>query len=149
MTTNYRQAIRIIIKFFLFLELLSFVNRKFVMKLDNKINEPLYQNDIHFQKYQTEYKIIAIYYTNNYTNKTEISNNKIKEEIKLAKNHGIFGFGMIYNLGNGRINDEILHNTFSFFEEKHFPFFIIFNFDINPSIMNKSSLIQNLTNDYI
>ena len=149
MTTNYHQAIGIIIKFFLFLELLSFVNRKFVMKLDNKINEPLYQNDIHFQKYQTEYKIIAIYYTNNYTNKTEISNNKIKEEIKLAKNHGIFGFGIIYNLGNGRIYDELLHNTFSSFEEKHFPFFIIFKSDINPSIINESSLIQNLTYDYI
>ena len=133
----------------MFLELLSFVNRKFIMKLDNKINEPLYQNDIHFQKYQTKYKIIAIYNTNNYINKTELPNNKIKEEIKLAKNHGIFGFGMIYNLGNGRIYDERLHNTFSFFEEKNFPFFIIFNSDINPSIMNKSSLIQNLTNDYI
>ena len=56
---------------------------------------------------------------------------------------------MIYNFTNNKTYDEILFNIFSFFNEINFPFFIIFNSDINALTMNVSSLIQNLTINYI
>ena len=119
------------------------------MKLDNILVESLYENNIDFSKYRTNYKIIAIFYPDYYIKKFVITKNKIEEDIKLAKNHGIYGFGMIYTFTNNKTYDEILFNMFSFFNGINFPFFIIFNSDINESTMNLSSLIQNLTNNYI
>ena len=119
------------------------------MKLDNIFVESLYENDTDFSNYKTNYKIISLFYPDNYIKKFDITKNKIKEDIKLAKNHGIFGFGMIYNFTNNKTNDETLFNIFSFFNEINFPFFIIFNSNINYSVMKTSSLIHNLSNNYI
>ena len=59
------------------------------MKLDNIFVESQYENDTDFSKYKTNYKIISLFYPDNYIKKFDITKNKIKEDIKLAKNHGI------------------------------------------------------------
>ena len=141
--------IETILKFLFFLGLLSFVNRKMVMKLDNIIIDSMYENDIDFSKYNTNYKIITLFYPDNYLKQKDISINKLEEDIKLIKNHGIFGFGMIYNFTNNKIYDEFLFNLFSYLNGINFPYFIIFNSYIDSSILNKTSLIQNLTENYI
>ena len=136
--------IETILKFLFFLGLLSFVNRKMVMKLDNIIIDSMYENDIDFSKYNTNYKIITLFYPDNYLKQNDISINKLEEDIKLIKIHGIFGFGMIYNFTNNKIYDEFLFNLFSYLNGINFPYFIIFNSYIDSSILNKTSLIQNL-----
>ena len=120
-----------------------------VMKLDNIIIDSMLENDIDFSKYNTNYKIITLFYPDNYLKQKDISINKLEEDIKLIKNHGIFGFGMIYNFTNNKIYDEFLFNLFSYLNGINFPYFIIFNSYIDSSILNKTSLIQNLTENYI
>ena len=141
MAYNFCSCIVILLKIIFFWSLLIFVNKRIILKLDNIFIEPLYENSIDFSKYKTNYKIIAIFYPDNYIKKYFITKNKIEEDIKLAKNHGIYGFAMIYNFTNNKTYDEILFNIFSFFNEINFPFFIIFNSDINALTMNVSSLM--------
>ena len=61
----------------------------------------------------------------------EININKslIKEQVNLAKNHGIYGFGIVYDIMNGiKLNEEIL-NLFSSEKMENFPFFLLFNYN--------------------
>ena len=126
---------------------LSLFNLSKVIKIDNLIKESLYQDDQDFSKFSTKYKILALYYLQNViktiyldnTKKTkffskkneEININKslIKEQVNLAKNHGIYGFGIIYDIMNGiKLNEEIL-NLFSSEKMENFPFFLLFNYN--------------------
>ena len=126
---------------------LSLFNLSKVIKIDNLIKESLYQDDQDFSKFSIKYKILALYYLQNViktiyldnTKKTkffskkneEININKslIKEQVNLAKNHGIYGFGIIYDIMNGiKLNEEIL-NLFSSEKMENFPFFLLFNYN--------------------
>jgi hypothetical protein len=102
---------------------------KDIIDIDNIINERKFEEDLDFSKYETDLKIIAIYYPDYLKkdfahfnrNKFEINiyiktltkkerkpykslylrNEKnisqlIKEQINLAKKHGIYGFGIIF-----------------------------------------------------
>ena len=126
---------------------LSLFNLSKVIKIDNLIKESLYQDDQDFSKFSIKYKILALYYLQNViktiyldnTKKTkffskkneEININKslIKEQVNLAKNHGIYGFGIVYDIMNGiKLNEEIL-NLFSSEKMENFPFFLLFNYN--------------------
>ena len=140
---------------------LSFVNVVKLIKIDNLYNESIYQNNQDFSQFNTKHKILAIYYPQNeihkenYLNKNtslslikekeEINNpNKslIEKEVNLARNHGIFGFGIVYNwMSNQKLNEEIFNYFFSD-DMYNFPFFIIFNSIENYNQKNQNSLIQ-------
>ena len=52
----------------------------------------------------------------------------IKDIVKLAKNHGIYGFGIVSNIMTGfKFNEEVL-NLFSSQNMNNFPFFILINY---------------------
>ena len=62
-----------------------------VLIINNKINESLYQENLDFSQYETQYKILAIYYPHNYINKIKFNERKEpnflfnrKEEINLT-----------------------------------------------------------------
>ena len=62
----------------------------------------------------------------------------------MAKNHGIFGFGIVYNMMNGKqCNDEIL-NLFSSDNMNNFPFFIIIDYKGKYYRQNQNLLNQNI-----
>ena len=153
------------IKIFLFCCFLSLFNINKVINIDNLINESFYQDDQDFSKFSTDYKILAIYYPQNFTNtdtklfvdkKTsksiiqedeEFNSTKslILEQVKLAKNHGIFGFGIVYNMMyNQKFNEEIL-NLFLSDNKNNFPFFIIINNNDKYEGENQNLLNQNIT----
>ena len=116
-----------------------------IIKIDNLINEIIYQDDSDFSQFTTNYKILAIFYPENYINNINSKNNNqiqlsikkeeeinilkviIKQQVKLAKNHGIFGFGIVYNLAKGKKYNEEIFNSFLYDKMDNFPFFIIFN----------------------
>ena len=126
--------------------------------LINSINDIKYQNEINFSQYKTKYKILAIFYPDNDINNKSIYKNEfqslpnkkeefniwgslIKKQVELAKNHGVFGFGIVYNLiKEHKFNEEIIN--FFLCNLDNFPFFIIFNNkDYKPD--NKNFLNQN------
>ena len=154
-----------IFKFIIIYLTFSLINKTNILEIDNIIKEPLFQNDINFFPFDTEYKIIAIYYPPYYLwridshhknqyhekikEKYEINFNKslIEEQIKLAKNHGIFGFGIVQNLAyNIKVNEEI-YNLFSYDDSIKFPFFIILDYDKNNKEKKINYSIQNETFD--
>ena len=153
MYNNYRFIYCIFIKLLLYFSILSYLNVNQIINSNNIINESLYQNNIDFSNLNSNYKIIAIYYLNNndnfnYNKTFQNINNSflIDEQIKLAKNHGIFGFGIMHDFSNiYQLNDKTL-NMISYINEFNFPFFIIINNNININ-NNKSFLIKNLKND--
>ena len=130
-------------KIILLIVLLSFINKKRVLIIDNIISESFYQNEEDFSKYDIKYKILAIYYPENFLNIIEnvntdfinFFNNKngeinikkslIEYQILLAKNHGIYGFGIVYDITNISKNNEEIFNLFSYNNDNNFPFFII------------------------
>ena len=139
---------------------LSFVNVVKLIKIDNLYNESIYQSNQDFSQFNTKHKIIALYYPQNkisnedylkntsqslFKKKEEINNlNKslIEKEVSLAKNHGIFGFGIVFNwMSNQKLNEEIFNYFFSD-DMYNFPFFIIFNSIENYNQKNQNSLIQ-------
>ena len=65
----------------------------------------------------------------------------------MAKNHGIFGFGIVYNMTNSRKYNEEILNLFSSDNMNNFPFFIIFNFKDEYEHTNQNLLNQNITFD--
>ena len=155
-----------IILFYFFVTLINF--RKVII-IDNLINESLYQDNQDFSKNETNFKILAIYFPLYYTEKfyptnkmdnnfamsknEEININKsiIEQQVKLAKNHGIFGFGIVYNIINGIYVNEAILDLFMNDNLNNFPFFIIINLDNNYCQQNQSFLNQNITysNNYI
>ena len=156
------------IKIILFFGFLSLFNIHKVLNIDNLINESLYQENQDFSKFSTKYKILAIYYPQKFTNyngtqyfidkrasKSIIQEDEgfnfkkslILEQVKLAKNHGIFGFGIVYNMMNTRKSNEEILNLFSSDNMNNFPFFIIFNFNGEYDCPNQNLLNQNTTFD--
>ena len=125
-----------------------------VLKINNLVNESLYQYNLDFSKFDTKYKILAIYYPQNYINKImfdedentnekgeiNLSESLIEQQINLAKIHGIFGYGIVYNLNNSiKFNEEIF-NIFSNDNMNNFSFFIILKLNQNYNKQNQSSL---------
>lgn len=134
------------------------VNPKKIIKIDNEINESLYKENLDFSRFKTKHKVVAIYYPDNCSNKienvkkknkTNNYNSLIEYQIKLAKMHGIYGFGVVYNWTNNKIYDELISNLFSYMNDINFPFFIILNYDMKYSLKNETSLKQNITNNDI
>ena len=158
---NIRTAFQVSIRIILLCLFLSFVNITKVIKIDNLDKQSLFEKNINFSQYETEYKILAIFYplnyienrnyVNNMTNSyihenKEIKVNKklIEQQVKLAKNHGIYGFGIAYNwIINAKLNEEIL-DLFLYEKTIDFPFFIIFHNSEeeakNYSIYNKNNV---------
>jgi hypothetical protein len=70
----------------------------------------------------------------------------IKKQIKLAKNHGLYGFGIIYYWFSGKkLYDEPI-NIFLKNKEINFPFFLIWyngEYDLNKNVENESIIIKN------
>ena len=156
------QWIEIIIKVTMIYIAFSLINKKKFIEIDNIIKEPSYQNDTNFFSFETKYKIITIYYppyyqwriTNYYKDqfhekikgKYDFNFNKslIEKQVKLAKNHGIFGFGIVQNLAyNIKVNSE-LYNLFLYDNDIRFPFFIILDYDknVNYETFGRNELIM-------
>ena len=144
MSFNLKIIIFLFIKFVIFYGCLSLVyetkiiNNIVLIKIDNEINETKYQQNKNFINFKTLHKIIAIFYpeNNNYNsqffkedNENNISLSIIEQKIKLAKNHGIFGFGVVYNPINENIFKDTILNILSCFNDLQFPFFIILKND--------------------
>ena len=137
-------------------------NKTKTIEIDNIINEEKFKNNINFSNFNTNQKIVSIYipqfhneqfdFNNNSkilksykTNEINFNESLIEYQVKLAKNHGIFGFGIIYNLDYGiKINEKIF-NLFANDNELNFPYFIILNYNFSNSQQNKNSLIKNMT----
>ena len=141
---------------------LSLFNATKVIKIDNLINDSLYQDNQDFSNFTTKYKILAIYYPQNVINPTYFDNkiakkpkvekddefnyrkSLIEDQVKLARSHGIFGFGIVYNWMNSlKFNEEIL-NLFSYDHMNNFPFFLLISDDLNFVQQNKSFLNKKL-----
>ena len=143
----------VLLMFFPFIK----INNPIIIEINNLINEQLYQENQDFSQFKTKYKIIAIYYPQTYNcryfnnNSKSIiqkaDNNKhgkslIEQDIKLAKNHGIYGFAIVYNwLDDFQIYEEIL-NLFSYNYRINFPFFLILNLNMNEYNQTLNSLIH-------
>ena len=162
---NLNPIIIDLLKIFVLLMLFPFfkINNPRIITINNLIKEQLYQKNQDFSKFETKYKVITIYYpqayNNSYANKKCGSINQktdhikqgkliMKQNIKLAKIHGIYGFAIVYNwLDDFHIYEEIL-NLFSK-KRINFTFFLILNFNVNyynqilNSLIHEPSLNQN------
>ena len=133
---------------------MSLVKIQKVLKINNLVNESLYQNNLDFSKFNTKYKILAIYYPQNYINQIAYEENKntnkkeeinlsetlIEQQINLAKIHGIFGYGIIYNLNNRIKSNEEIFNIFAKDNLNNFSFFIIMKHNHDNNQQNQTSL---------
>ena len=134
---------------------LSLFNLSKVIKIDNLIKESLYQDDQDFSKFTTKYKILTIFYLQNIIGTKDMINIKknedinfnkslIKEQVKLAKKHGIYGFGIVYNITNGlKLNEEVL-NLFSSENMDNFPFCILIYYNETYNIENPTILVNRI-----
>ena len=131
-------------------------NKNFIgIEIDNEFEYPSYEKDLSFQNYSSNLKPIAIYYpkvfdininefiSNKFNtkslfiNKTKLKS-EIKTSVKIAKNHGIYGFGIYYIYYNNHL-DSILNQEINIFSNDkyiNFPYFLIwknenFNYWIN------------------
>ena len=150
----------------------NLLNHIQIVDLDNDINDKsFYESDIEFKNIKNEIKIFSIYYpeyafikisSNNYKNSSEIyinhNNDKIQneikktrleelnylviEQVKSAKNHGLYGFGIIYYLYERlEIFDEIL-KIFIEQRKNYFPFFLIIkNYNFSKIKHNTNNLL--------
>ena len=139
MSNNFNKIVEILVKVFIFYGFLSLYNETKIIKIDNEIKESLFQNELNFSHFNTQYKIMTIYYTYmNIDGKKPINNDKqinlksslFYEEVNLAKRHGIFGFGIVYDWDNNSIYNEIILQSLSYIDKLNFTFFIILNFEI-------------------
>ena len=118
------------------------INNYEIINIDNEFKEKLYENEKIFNDSKTKLKPIAFYYPeynnisyykyfNKILKKGNITKNKINnlvnEQIKLAKAHQIYGFGIFYNLFN---LDKISRITINMFLiQNKIPFFLIWRND--------------------
>ena len=144
------------------------VKKKNIIEIDNKYKIKLYEKESLFNKYQTKLKPIAFYYPEyinisylNFFKKKKkldkLKNNEIEKLIeiqtKLAKNHGIFGFAIYYELLKKDYQYDVIYNFFT--HKSNFPFFLIWKNDELENISNEiiMKLINNLkkliTENYI
>ena len=160
MPNELKKLIKKYVKFFLFIIFLYVFNKGSEIKIDNLINEHLYQENLDFSKFTTKYKILAIYYPQYYINALDFINKKttkyiikkdeiinlrkllIQKQVTLAKMHGIFGFGIVYDVMNSiKFNGDIL-DLFASHDMLNFQFFIIINCDSKHYSQDKNSLIN-------
>ena len=159
----YKRFLILLSKTFTFLIILSLKinNKAKIIEIDNIINEEEFNNNRNFSNFNTSYKIIAIYIPQIYNEQFVFNNNskipksyKINEinfnksliecQVTLAKNHGIYGFGIVYNLDYGiKINEKIF-NLFANDDELNFPYFIILDYNFSNSHQSKNQLIKNM-----
>ena len=154
--------IEFIVKIILLYTFFSIINiKKEIIQIDNEINETSYQDNKDFSLYETKYKILAIYYPTKHNYKTNVTNGNqnefeiqknevinesfIKQQVHLAKRHGIFGFGIVYNIINDKMINEKILNLFLNHFMNDFPFFIIIDCILKYNQQNQNSLIENLT----
>lgn len=156
MPDDFGQIVEIIVKIFIFYGFLSLFNETKIIKIENEIKESFYQNNLDFSKFETKYKIIAIYYINNNIiekenlkvgNNFNIKYSLIDEQIKLAKSHGIIGFGIVYDFIKNIGYNEIISKLLVYINIINFPFFIILNFGSNIEEQFETDLKQKLTHD--
>ena len=147
MTFDYQKFLPILIKFCIFYIFLSLINKGKVIKIDNIINDSLYQENLDFSSFETKYKVLAIYYTDYVIKKTDIidRNSLIDKQVKLAKNHGIYGFGIVYNWINNKTYNEAMLNLLTQIDQTKFPFFIILNCNSNDNNQNNIFLNKNIS----
>jgi len=161
MQNEIKKLIKKYVKFILFIILLDVFNKGREIKIDNLINEQLYRENLDFSKFTTKYKILAIYYPQYYINALDFINKKttkyiikkdeiinlrkllIKKQVTLAKMHGIYGFGIVYDVMNSIKFNEDIFDLFNSNNMLNFPFCIIINSDSKHYQQNKNSLIQN------
>ena len=161
MQNEIKKLIEKYVKFILFIILLDVFNKGREIKIDNLINEQLYRENLDFSKFTTKYKILAIYYPQYYINALDFINKKttkyiikkdeiinlrkllIKKQVTLAKMHGIYGFGIVYDVLNSIKFNEDIFDLFTSNNMLNFPFCIIINSDSKHYQQNKNSLIQN------
>ena len=106
---------------------------------------------MNFSKFDTPYKVLAIYYLqniiNNEKNFVNINISLIETHVKLAKNHGIFGFGIVNNeMIDLKFNEEIL-NLFSNNKMYNFPFFIIISYNGKYKREKQNLIMQKVKNE--
>ena len=146
---------------FIFYGNIDLINIKKLILIDNKINESLYQKDEDFSHFETQYKILAIFYPENINfendffekNKTLSPEKKennynvsfIEKQVQIAKNHGIYGFGIVYNLLFSQFFNERIFDYFLIDNKINFPFFIILKYKFKSSHQNKNLFTENLT----
>ena len=158
----------IIINFFIifFKHFFIRINKKIKIEIDNILDSYVYENNMNFSNYSTDIKAIALYYPtfsyiNNYLfkfnnrckNYTNYSNtNLIKNKINLAKNHGIYGFGIFYNPYD-KLNIKVLD---IFLENKsiNFQFLLVWKNNIynnisKINILSKRKQIENELDKFI
>ena len=113
-------------------------DNKEIINIDNEFTVNLHESDLKFGKYKTNLKPIAFYYPeynnisyykyfNNSFKQNIISNNSIyklvKKQVKLAKNHLIYGFAIYYDLFN--ITNISCISIEAFLNKVNFPFFMV------------------------
>ena len=74
-----KTSFRIFIKLVFFYTFITTINDYKIIKIDNLINESLYQNNQDFSNFTTKHKIIAIYYPDNNINNN--NRNKLNNDI--------------------------------------------------------------------
>ena len=134
------------------------ISKNEYIEIDNEFKLNLYENDVSFINKKTKIKTIAVYYPeyNNISymkyfnlskrfNKPDENNLEtlIGSQIRLAKNHKIYGFTINLDLINPGNLSEITMNIFS--NKSRFPFFIILNKN-NYNIID-NSIIYNFINN--
>ena len=125
------------------IEMNSNNNNKKIIEIDNALEFPKYEDNISFSNYSSELKPIAIYYpqiidiNNNDLELNKLNENffnfnktflfnKIRNSVTLAKNHGIYGFGIYYIYNNNL--EKIINKEIDLFLNNHyidFPFLLI------------------------
>ena len=138
------------------------------VELDNKIESSFYEKDMQYNNFDSNIKIFSIYYpeftflkiqsnncqdlirfSQNYNNlyfdnniQSHLTNLNylVRAQIKLASNHGINGFGIIYYLINKNVMANEVLNIFIKNQNDSLQFFIIFK------ECNFSKIILNSTN---
>ena len=106
------------------------------IEIDNEFEYPSYEKDLSFLNYSTNLKPIAIYFPKNiniinknftFINKTKLFS-EVKTSVKMAKNHGIYGFGIFYIYYNNNSLDSFLNKEINIFSKDkyiNFPYFLI------------------------
>ena len=114
------------------------MKKRALIEIDNVFNMDLYENDILFTNFKEKFKVIALYYPeyntisyrkliykskiNKFIN-TNGMNKLLATQIKLAKNHGIYGFAIYFNLFK---EDHYCKKTLDILlNVENFPFFLI------------------------
>ena len=158
MILNFKVSFDNNIRLFAFIGILFIIYINKIIKIDNLINESLYQDNQDFSQYSQYYqkhKYIALFYSdtnnsiiNDHKINKDINNDKIiEDQVKLAKSHGIYGFGIVYNwLNNYTLNNTLL-NYFSNINKLNFFFCVILNEELKNEFV-KNHLISNRHLEY-